>query len=179
MKRVLTVLIAALVAVAFFSCKENSLEKQRQNELKKLDEFLRAHYSDVVRRPSGLYYIELQAGTGDSIKIGDQVQIYYSLKNLDEEVILETTGFSDGFRFDPMSLVVLHPNDLGSSAQAVNEIRALHEALTYMKKGTRSKMIFDSALGFGQYGSYGIGGFTSLIMEVEVYKVFPAQTPEE
>lgn len=179
MKRVLTGLIVALVAIAFFSCRENSLEKQRQNELKKLDEFIRAHYAEVERRPSGLYYIPLQAGTGDSIKIGDQVQIYYSLKDLDDRVIVETTGYSGGFRFDPISLVVQHPNNLGSSAQAVNEIRALHEALTYMKKGSRSKMIFDSALGFGQFGSLGIGGFTSLIMEVEVYKVFPAQTPEE
>ena len=179
MNRILTGFLTALVAVAFYSCRENSLEKQRQNELEKLDEFIRAHYSQVERKPSGLYYIELDEGTGDSIKIGDQVQIYYSLKKLDDEVILETTGYSDGFRFDPISLLVLHPNDLSSSAQSVNEIRALHEALTYMKKSSRSKMIFDSALGFGQYGSFGIGGFTSLIMEVEVYKVFPAQTPEE
>jgi FKBP-type peptidyl-prolyl cis-trans isomerase len=48
-----------------------------------------------------------------------------------------------------------------------------------MKKGTRSRLIFDSALGFGQYGTYGILGFTSLMMEVEVYKVFPAQAPPQ
>ncbi|WP_372947141.1 FKBP-type peptidyl-prolyl cis-trans isomerase [Mariniphaga sp.] len=173
MKRIITLFLLAVVASAFFSCKENSLEKQRQNELKKLDEFIRAHYAEVDRKPSGLYYIELEEGTGDSIKMGDQVQVFYEIQTLDS---LGTIGTGN---YEPLQLTVLPPTELPSTATYVNELKALHEALTYMKKGSKARLIFDSQLGFGQYGSYGFSGFTPLMMEVEVYKVYPAEVPEE
>jgi hypothetical protein len=173
MKRILKGIILTTVVVAFFSCKENSLEKQRENELKKLDEFIRAHYAEVERKPSGLYYIELEEGTGDSIKMGDRVQVFYEIYTLDS---LYVTGSGP---YEPLELIVLPPTELSSSPNYVSELKALNEALTYMKRGSKARLIFDSQLGFGQYGSYGVGGFTPLIMEVEVYKVFPALAPDE
>lgn len=174
MKRILTVLILTVTGVAFFSCKENSLEKQRQNELKKLDEYIRAHYAEEDRKPSGLYYIELEKGTGDSIKMGDQAQIFYEIQALGDSLKRIGSG-----NYEPLQLTVLPPTELPSTATYVYELKALHEALTYMKKGSKARLIFDSQLGFGQYGSYGFTGFTPLIMEVEVYKVYPAEVPEE
>lgn len=179
MKRIITVLTITLLAVTFFACKENDLEKQRENELKRLNEYMADNYTGEDPKPSGLYYFPLDEGTGDSIKIGDEVQIYYQIQRLDSTVIAETTGYSEGHRYDPIKLVVLPPTQLSSSATYVEELLALHEALTYMKKGSRSRLIFDSALGFGQYGTTGISGFSSLIMEVEVYKVTPIPVPEE
>lgn len=173
MKRIITLFLLAVAATGFFSCKENSLEKQRQNELKKLDEFIRAHYAEVNRKSSGLYYIELKAGTGDSIKMGDQVQIFYEIQTLDS---LNRIGTGN---YEPLQLTVLPPTELASSATNISELKALNEALTYMKKGSKARLIFDSQLGFGQYGSYGFIGFTPLMMEVEVYKVIPAQVPEQ
>jgi hypothetical protein len=173
MKRIITGVFFAAIAVALFSCKDNSLEKQRQNELKKLDEFIRAHYAEVERKPSGLYYIELEEGTGDSIKMGDRVQVFHEIYTLDS-ILVTATG-----HYEPLELTVLPPTELSSSPNYVSELKALNEALTYMKKGSKARLIFDSQIGFGQYGSYGIGGFTPLMMEVEVYKVFPAQIPEE
>ena len=171
MKRIITGIILATLAVAFFSCKENSLEKQRKNELKKLDEFIRAHYAEVDRKPSGLYYKELEEGTGDSIHMGDRVQIFYEIQTLDS---LNQIGTGN---YEPLELRVLPPTELPQTATYFNELKSLHEALTYMKKGSKALLIFDSQLGFGQYGSYGYGGFTPLMMEVEVYKIYPAQTP--
>jgi FKBP-type peptidyl-prolyl cis-trans isomerase len=173
MKRIITGVFFAAIAVAFLSCKDNSLEKQRQNELKKLNEFIRAHYADVDRKPSGLYYIELDAGTGDSIKMGDRVQVFYEIQTLDS-----TRRIGSG-NYEPLELIVVPPTELPSTATEINELKALHEALTYMKKDAKSRLIFDSQIGFGQYGSYGFGGFTPLMMEVEVYKVYPAPVPEE
>jgi FKBP-type peptidyl-prolyl cis-trans isomerase len=161
-------LIAA--AVTFFSCKDNSFEKQRKNELEKLNLFIRTHYAGMDPKPSGLYYIELEEGTGDSIKIGDRVQIFYDMWTLDSSRVA-----SSG-QYEPLELVVLHPSDLGYSATLPEDIRALHEALTYMKKNSKALLIFDSGLGFGQNGTYGIVGFTPLMMELEVYKVYHAQT---
>jgi hypothetical protein len=82
-------------------------------------------------------------------------------------------------RYEPSEVIVLHPSQLTSSAQVTEETLALHEALTYMKKGSKAVLVFNSALGFGQYGSYNVGGFRSIIMELEVYKVFPANPSEE
>ena len=172
MKRLITGLFIIGVFTAFFSCKENSLEKQRKNELDKLHTFIRAHYAGLDPKPSGLYYIELEEGTGDSIKIGDRVQIFFDMWTLDS-LHLASSG-----QFEPLELVVLHPNNLSYSATDVEDIRALHEALTYMKKNSKSLLIFDSGLGFGQYGTYGIVGFTPLMMEVKVYKVYTSQPQE-
>lgn len=173
MKRILKVITIVFFAAAFFSCKENSLEKQRENEIKKLNEFIKNHHPGKEPNPTGLYYFGQEEGTGDSIKTNDRVQIFYELWNLDS-VNVRSSG-----RYEPLELVVLPPSQLSSSAQSVGQIRALHEALTYMKKGSKSLLIFDSALGFGQYGTTGIGAFTPLMMEVEVYKVYPAPVQEE
>ena len=57
MKRILTVLVVSVVAIAFFSCKKNNdLEQQRKNELALLDEYIDINYPGAVPKPSGLYY---------------------------------------------------------------------------------------------------------------------------
>lgn len=173
MKKIITGLIIAFIAVAFFACKENDLEKQRENELKKLNEFIRNHHSDLDRRPSGLYYIELEEGNGDSIQIGDRVQLFYDLWTLDSTYVTGTG------RYEPVEVIVLPPTQLSRSASLAKNTLGLHEALTYMKEGGKSKLIMPSELAFGQYGAYSLPGFTSVIMEVEVYKVYPSQAPEE
>ncbi len=162
-----------ILSIAIFSCKDNSLEKQRNDELDKFNAYTRNHYADITPKASGLFYIELDEGLGDSIKIGDKVQIFFDLWTLDS---LWVNGSGN---FEPLEMEVQHPANLSYSAKSVEQLKSLNEALTYMKKGTRSRLIFDSALGFGQYGTYGILGFTSLMMEVEVYKVFPAQGPPQ
>lgn len=52
-------------------------------------------------------------------------------------------------RYEPSEVVVLHPTQLTSSAKTTEETLALHEALTYMKKGSKAVLVFNSALGFG------------------------------
>ena len=173
MKRIALIFFSAMLAAAFFSCKENSLEKQRKNELKKLDEYIRAHHAEVKRKPSGLYYIPIKEGTGDSIKIGYKVQVFLTISSLDSLKQISTGNY------EPLELVVYPPTQLSSGAESVDELKALHEALTYMKKGSKSHLIFDSQIGFGQYGAYGFGGFTPLMMDVEVYKVYPTSLPSE
>ncbi len=174
MKYVITIIAIVLIGTSFFSCKENSFEKQRQNELEMFNEYMRAHHAGKDPRPSGLFYFPLEEGTGDSIKIGDRVQIFYDIWRLDS-VRIESSG-----SYEPLELIVQHPSQLTSSARAVSGLRALHEALTYMKKGSKSFFIFDSSLGFGQNGVPGlVGGFTPLRMEVRIDKVYPGQPPAE
>lgn len=168
MKQLTTALFAIFAAVAIFSCDDNSLEKQRKNELELLDAYLQENYPDAEPKLSGLYYIEEVKGTGDTIKAGDRVQIFYATWRLsDGELIDESNGYTDGYRFEPLEFVV----GRGSV------ISGLDEAMTYMQKGTIANLVIDSGLAYGQNGNYNgtppVGAFTSLLMRVEVYKVFP------
>lgn len=173
MKRIFNIFSIAILAAVFFSCKENSFEKQRENELNQLNEYIRANHPGEVPRPSGLFYFPIEEGTGDSIRIGDRVQLFYEIRTLDS-----TLQMSSG-RYEPYELTVRPPTQLSSSPQSIGGILALNEALTYMQRGSKSMLIFDSSLGFGQYGTGGIGGFSPVMMEVEVYKIYPAPVPEE
>lgn len=166
-------LLVIILAATIIGCKDNDIGKQRERELKKLEEYIRDNYSGKEPTASGLYFFELQAGVGDSIRINDKVQIFYDLYTLDSSYV------AGSGQFEPLQLVVLPPTQLGSSAEEVSELKGLHEALTYMKKGSKARLILPSELAFGQYGTYGVGGFTTLLMEVEVYKVFPFTDPNE
>lgn len=167
MKNVLISIFALVAATAFFSCNDNSLEKQRQQELETLNTYIDENYPDVEPKRSGLYYIEKKAGTGDTIKAGDRVQIFYAtyMIILDSIAVDQTSGFTKGYRYDPLEFVV------GTGSV----IAGLDEAMTYMKKGTVATLIIDSGLAYGQNGSGSVPSFTTLRMDVEVYKVYPAE----
>ncbi len=164
MKRFLTGLILIIVAVAFFACgDDNSLEKLRENELAKLDVFIEEHYPDSVAKASGLYYIEAIKGEGDSLKPGDRVQIFYATWTIDSILVDESEGYTIGHRFEPLEFIV------GTGGV----IKGLDEAATYMQLNTKSNLVLPSEVAYGQNGSGAIPGFTTLLMEVEVYKVYP------
>ncbi len=164
MKRFLTGLILILATVAFFACSEdNSLEKLRENELAKLDLFIEEHYPDSVPKASGLYFIEAIKGEGDSLKLGDRVQIFYATWTIDSILVDESEGYTIGHRFEPLEFIV------GTGSV----ITGLDEAATYMQLNTKSNLVLPSEIAYGQNGSGAIPGFTTLLMEVEVYKVYP------
>ena len=165
-------IIALLFAGAAFiisSCKENDLGRLREIELEKLNDFISTHYPNEKPKPSGLYYIEQQAGTGDTIKNGDRVQIFYSTWTIDSVLLDETSGYALGHRFEPYEFIV----------GAGDAISGLEEAATYMQKGTKVNLVIPSELAYGQNGTSGVAGFTTLLMQVEVYKVYPVTIPDE
>lgn len=167
MKRFINGLIFTVLAMAFFACKDNNnLEKLRQNELEKLDAFISANYPNELPKSSGLYYIEEVKGTGDTIVPGDRVQIFYATWTVDSLLIDETNGFTEGFRFEPYEYIV----------GAGTAITGLEEASTYMQLGTVANLVLPSELAYGQNGTTGVAGFTTLLMRVEVYKVYRAAT---
>ena len=173
MKRIVFSGIFLLIVVAaFFSCKdENIYVKYRKEELRILEAFITEYYPDIKAKPSGLYFIETQKGSGDTIKVGDKVHIFYSTWAIDDSAsvikkifIEESTGYSLGWYYEPYEVIV------GSGGSG---IVGLEEGLTYMQLGAKANLVINSELAHGQYGSGFIPGFTTLCMEVEVHKVFP------
>jgi hypothetical protein len=180
MRRFFSIAILCISAfILLFSCnKDNSQEKLRKIELEKLDEFINIHYKDSIPKPSGLYYIEEVKGTGDSIVPGDRVQIFYSYwtnGGTDSMLVEETYGFMEGFRLEPEEFQVLPANLLSSeSATSILQTPGLHEAITYMQQGTVANLVLPSEIAFGTGGYYIIGGFTTILMRLEVHKIYRA-----
>lgn len=161
-------LMVMVLLATVFACKENSFEKLRKQELEKLNTYIENNYPNETPKPSGLYFFPVQEGSGDSIKVGDRVQIFYSTWTVDSILIDETDGYTNGHRYDPYEFVV-------GNGKA---IQGLEEAMTYMRKGGKVNLVIPSELAYGQSGSLTVPGFTTLLMQVEVYKVFPADVPE-
>lgn len=170
MKNVFAGILIVLMAVVIWGCpKDNSLEKMRENELKKLDEFITIHYPDEEQKPSGLYYIEEVKGEGDTILPGDRVQVFYATWTLDSVLVDESEGYTAGHHFEPLEFIV------GKG----DVIKGLEEAAQYMQLNTKAHLVLPSEVAYGQNGKGSILGFTTLLMEVEVYKVYPIRKPEE
>jgi FKBP-type peptidyl-prolyl cis-trans isomerase FkpA len=167
MKHVFTGLIFTTIAIGFLACgSDNSLEELRKNELALLDEYILTNYPDEEPTPSGLYYIEEVKGTGDTIVPGDKIQVFYATWLIDSTLIDETSGYTQGYRFEPLEFVV------GTGSV----IKGLDEAVTYMQKGTVANLVINSELAYGQNGNTAgnppVPGFTTLLMQVEVYKIY-------
>ncbi len=172
MKKTLAIVFLVLGTVAFFACNDGiDYEKMRKEELAILDAYIARVHPGAEPTPSGLYYFnEEGTGSGDTIKLGDRVQIYYATWALidaeDSVLVDETSGYLDGHRYEPYSFVV----------GAGTSITGLEEATRYMQPGTRSHLVINSELAYGQQGSGSIGSFQTVLMEVEVYKVIPLDT---
>jgi FKBP-type peptidyl-prolyl cis-trans isomerase len=159
MKKILFFLtIIGSVIFLTVSCGNDGLdlEKLRAEELEKLDAFIEANDIEVEPTSSGMYYIEEIKGTGDTIKPGDQVKIFYT------GMFIDSTIFDGTTPYEPFEFVV------GSS----DVITGMSEGLTYMYQGGKGTLIIPSNLAYGATNntSLGIPRFSTLIFEVEVYK---------
>ncbi|WP_297089665.1 FKBP-type peptidyl-prolyl cis-trans isomerase [uncultured Draconibacterium sp.] len=176
MKKTLSWILLLLGAVGYLACDDGiDYEKMRQEELALLEEYINEVHPDGEPTASGLYYFnESGTGEGDTIKTGDRVQLYYATWSLidgpDSILVDETNGYLDGHRYEPYEVIV----------GAGQSITGLEEALLYMQKGTRSHLVINSELAYGQQGSGTlIGAFQTILMEVEIYKVIPFEFNED
>lgn len=173
MKKVLRGLVFLVAAIGIFSCNKGvDYEKMRKEELAILDDYISSH-DEFEKTESGLYYYnEPGTGSGDTIKLGDQVQIFYAtwalLSAEDSLLVDETSGYLDGHRYEPYKFTV----------GAGTSISGLEEAIQYMQPGSRSHLVINSELAYGQNGSGSVGMFQTILMEVEVYRVIPIDSAE-
>lgn len=167
MNRIVLILITGAFALGILSCKDDkTLEELRKNELRLLEEYIDTNYPGAEPRRSGLYFFEIEEGTGDTVRAGDRIQIYYATWLIDSTLVDESRGYSIGHRFEPYQFVVG-----GGDA-----IRGLEEAVIDMRRGGSANLVIPSELAYGQNGSSSgfVPGFSTLLMQIEIYKVYPA-----
>jgi len=112
---------------------------------------------NVVTTPSGLKYVEIKEGTGETPKTGQTVEVHY------------TGTLEDGTKFDSS-------RDRGQPFKfklGVGQvIKGWDEGLSTMKVGERRKLIIPPELGYGARGAGGvIPPNATLIFDVELLKV--------
>lgn len=109
------------------------------------------------------YFIEIEEGSGDSIKKDYTVYIYYEGKLVDDRVFDKNFGNSSAFSFKVGGGSVIKGMDL---------------AVQKMKKDTRARFIVPSSLGYGEAGSGKIPPFSPLIFDIVVSGFDTLATPQ-
>ncbi len=110
----------------------------------------------VVVLPSGLQYIEHQAGKGGSPSSNSKVNVHY------RGALIDGTEFDSSY----------NKSNEPASFELKGVIRGFLEALTLMKPGAKWTVFIPSHLGYGVVGSgHKIGPHETLIFEIELISV--------
>jgi FKBP-type peptidyl-prolyl cis-trans isomerase len=169
MKKIL-LFFAVIGGILLTSCDDTTdYEKLRQEELKLLADYVKryetVHNVKLTVGTSGLYYVEVEKGSGDTIVAGDIVQVWYNTYLLKDTLLIDSN--IEGGKYNPLEFRVATPN--GSSV-----VEGLNEAVKNMQLGTKAFLIVPSELGYGQNGSTSVPAFSTLLFDIEVYKVYRA-----
>jgi FKBP-type peptidyl-prolyl cis-trans isomerase len=160
-----------VLAGSLNSCKENSLDALREDEVNALDKYVSENKLTDKKDISGLYFNNLETGTGDSIKSGYKVMLYFNITLLDGTVIF-TTEDSAGRNYEEFAFYVDVSNTI-VDASPIQKIAGLHTGLKKMKVGGKALMVIPSELAFkavDNTATYGIPRFSTLLANVFVKK---------
>jgi len=159
------VLVSVILIMLIPSCKlDKGQEDYAQEEALEIQKYISDNDTiDFELKPSGLYYSELETGTGPQADLYDTLSLVYTAK------------FVSGLTFDTCV-------GIDTIKYILNEyysIAGFTEGLLYMKEGGRSVFLIPSGLAFGPYvteyqgyqGSVSIRGFTPLVFIVDLLKV--------
>lgn len=128
-------------------------------EAAQLADYLKTKAPNAIKTDSGLYYVIEKEGTGPLPKAGDTVIAHYTGTLLNGTVFDSDNGKTFKFKLG------VKPGEPGGV------IEGWEEGFTYLKKGTKARLIIPSKLAYGARGAGQgdkIGPFTPLVFEVEV-----------
>jgi FKBP-type peptidyl-prolyl cis-trans isomerase len=170
MKQILYILgLAVLLSGIFISCKTNTLDTLRENEIVALDKYVKDNNLADKKDVSGIYFKDIEIGTGDTIKSGYTVMLYFNITLLDGTVIF-TTEDGQGHNYEEFPFYVDVSNTT-VNAQYVQQIAGLHKGLKKMLVGGRAFMVIPSELAFkavDNSSNLGIPRFSTLLVTVYV-----------
>ncbi len=150
-------LLVIVLSIALVSCDPG--KKYEKQERETIANYLSLNNTlDFVKKPSGLYYLEVLAGTGRAAATHDTAYVKYTAKLLDGTVFDTNVGKPDTLSF---------PIDEGWM------IAGFDEGVTYMKQGGKAMLLVPSILAYGTTGYYMIQGYTPLLFDLELVRVKP------
>ncbi len=123
-----------------------------QREFDTIEQYIQKYSLKAEKQESGLYFINIVEGEGETPDYSDEVVVNYSVSTFDGKIIdtniksiaLNAGIYSQDRRYEPFSFV------LGDDGL----ILGWTQGVSLMKKGGRAKLIIPSKLGYGQ-NAYG------------------------
>jgi len=148
-------LLAAVLILSLGSCEPG--KKYEKAEEAEIQDYLSNNPTLAFElKPSGLYYLPVQVGTGIQPVRHDTAWVKYTGKFLDGTVFDTNVGKSD---------TLLVPVDEGWL------IPGFDEGITLMNKGGKAMLLIPSSLAYGPTGYYIISPYTPLLFDLELVRV--------
>jgi FKBP-type peptidyl-prolyl cis-trans isomerase FkpA len=155
-----TLLLVAVFTFFLSSCMKDKTDEYEAMELELINDFI-ADNPDLTftQKESGLYFFQVQAGTGALAEQHDTAYIIYTGK------------FLNGIVFD--SNASAGRDTLIIPVGEDKTIPGFDESITYMSPGAKAKVLFSSKLGYGPYGDYYgvIFGWTPLYFDIHLVRL--------
>ncbi len=115
----------------------------------------------AVKTESGLVYVELQAGTGETPKASDQVKVHY------RGTLVDGTEFDSSYKRNQPAQFPLS-----------GVIKCWTEGVQKMKVGGKARLVCPADIAYGDNGRPSIPGGATLNFEVELLEIMaPAPAP--
>lgn len=167
MKLVFILMISGLLCQ---SCFKDHFEKQRDEEKRILEQFIKQQNITVTPTKSGLYYIEMKEGTGPTPEWTDWVEFTFTgrLVANQQTVVMTTDSLTARENSIYDALVQYGPNRYKMSTISLS---GMTEGLSKMKAGGKARLIFPSDLGYGGQTVGIVPAFSSLIVDIELINV--------
>lgn len=147
-------LLIAMLTIVLSSCVRTDYAEREEETIQ---DYLQRNNITEDPKESGLYYVELVAGTGMQPVVGDTVEVFYTGRFLNGQ-IFDSNMDSDAFKFA-----------LGKGYV----IQGWDEGVAYMREGGEALFLIPSSLAYGSAGTWSIPGYTPLAFEVILDNVIP------
>ena len=149
-------LVLSAISVAFLmlvaACDGGPAGPKDPTELD-FDPALGVDLSQMTRTPSGLYYQDLELGTGEEAQAGAFVTVHYT-GWLHDGTMIDTSLGGDPIRFSLNSV-----------------IQGWSEGVPGMRVGGKRKLVIPPALGYGKERYLDIPGNSTLVFDIELVGV--------
>lgn len=119
--------------------------------------------SSMTKTASGLYYKDTQMGSGDAAKLGDSVQVHYTLWLTNGTKVESSHDRGTAYRL------------LLGDQSATGAIPGFQEGVLGMMPGGIRQLVVPPSLAWGPYGSGPIQPNANVVFEVEYVALIPAQ----
>ena len=181
MKRYLYILgFAIMISGIYTSCKPDTLTALHEKEVASRDKYIKDNNLEDFKDVSGLYFKDIKGGTGDTIKSGYLVKIFYKITLLDGTVIFNNED-EYGHKYEERDFFVDVSNDV-VNASYVQQIAGLHKGFKKMQIGGVAFMVIPSELAFqalDKKTTLGIPRFSTLLATVKAERGYSPEQQKE
>lgn len=172
--------LAILLSGIFYSCKKDSLEAMRDNEVASLQKYVKDHNLEGAKDSTGIYFKLLERSSDSTlIRSKFKVMLHYKVTLIDDTTVVLGTEDEYGHNYEDEPFYV-DVNYTESDASPMQKVAGMHYGLKKMHIGDRAFIVIPSELAFkavsNTSGYAYIPRFSTLLVTVYAKKGYPPTT---